>query len=193
MLSEYPNLSKLALIVLILPYSTVSIERTFSVLKQIRGVERNRLCQDSLEACLLAHQALGGSHQFDITDDLFDQYSKMRTQDEKSSSDESIPDLRESLIIEKEAEYSRDKVFDKVNFNDIDESNYIIQSDSRKRLASNPLNLQDFTNTIMKAKPNQDYSTYSYISPKISIDLSQSRSQEIAQFFVKDISLPNSQ
>ena len=57
------------MIILTLPYSTVSIERTFSVLRQIRGFERNRICEDSLEACLLVHQTIGCNDEFRITDE----------------------------------------------------------------------------------------------------------------------------
>lgn len=57
--TEYPIMSKIALAVFTLPYSTVSIERTFSMLKDIRDPRRNRLSSEGTEACLLGHQQLG--------------------------------------------------------------------------------------------------------------------------------------
>jgi len=56
---EYPTMSKISLAVLTLPYSTVSVERTFSMLKDIRDPRRNRLSTEGTEACLLGHQQLG--------------------------------------------------------------------------------------------------------------------------------------
>ena len=57
--TEYPIMSKIALAVFTLPYSSVSIERTFSMLKDIRDPRRNRLSCEGTEACLLGHQQLG--------------------------------------------------------------------------------------------------------------------------------------
>jgi len=74
---EYQNICDLALIIITLPYSTVSIERTFSILRQIRGTERNRLSEESLEACLFMHQTLGDTSLFTWSDDLINNYSKM--------------------------------------------------------------------------------------------------------------------
>ena len=47
---------KLALAMQVLPFSTVSLERSFSVLTDIKTIKRNRLCVKNLQACLLIKQ-----------------------------------------------------------------------------------------------------------------------------------------
>ena len=70
----YPNMKKLALAILTLPYSTSSIERSFSMLKDIKEPRRNRLCPKSIEACLLAHQELGDLKNFIVTEAMMKNY-----------------------------------------------------------------------------------------------------------------------
>lgn len=84
----------MALIILVLPYSTVSIERTFSVLRQIKGTERNRLCESSLEACLLIHQTYGETYQININD-LCEKYDDIWNEEAKNH-DELMPNQNDS-------------------------------------------------------------------------------------------------
>lgn len=61
---DYPILKKLALACLTLPYSTVSVERSFSILRDIQRPKRNNLSAEAVEARLLSHQSLNASRVF---------------------------------------------------------------------------------------------------------------------------------
>lgn len=191
---EYPNLGKLALIVLTLPYSTVSIERTFSVLRQIRGTERNRLCNDSVEACILVHQALG-AYELEITQDLLDHYNKMWIQDQKPVSNEDLPRSDGSFMLEETKNFKEENI-EEINYNKYqpqsEQLSYISQQSGHKRVAYNPLNPEEFMNPIMRQR-TQDYSKHYHANSKIEINLSETSFQEIERLIVKDKSLPNSQ
>jgi len=52
----YPTIYLVARAVFVLPYSSVSVERVFSNLKDIKNAKRNRLNIENLEACLLGYQ-----------------------------------------------------------------------------------------------------------------------------------------
>jgi hypothetical protein len=54
--SRFPITFKLACAVQTLPYSSVSLERRFSQLTDIKTVKRNRLLVENLQACLLIEQ-----------------------------------------------------------------------------------------------------------------------------------------
>ena len=54
--AEFKLLAKLAKSLLVIPYSSASVERTFSDFKTIKTKKRNCLCRESLEACLLIFQ-----------------------------------------------------------------------------------------------------------------------------------------
>jgi len=56
---EYPNICILAKAILTLPHSTVSVERIFSNIKDIKTIKRNRLTVENLEACVLCYQNIG--------------------------------------------------------------------------------------------------------------------------------------
>ena len=70
---EFPFISKLAQACLTLSYSTVSIERTFSILRDIRTPKRNKLCTESVEACLLIHHE-SKDNSFQATKEMLNNY-----------------------------------------------------------------------------------------------------------------------
>jgi len=72
--SDYPLLSKLALACITLSYSTVSIERTFSILRDIKTPKRNKLCFASMEACLLIHH--DSKDGFQVTQEMLEKLLK---------------------------------------------------------------------------------------------------------------------
>jgi len=74
---DYPILKKLALACLTLPYSTVSVERSFSILRDIQRPKRNNLSAEAVEACLLSHHSLNASESFLITNDMKKKYKVM--------------------------------------------------------------------------------------------------------------------
>jgi len=53
---QFPLICKLAKALLILPYSSASVERLFSSYRIIKNNKRNCLCRESLEACLFVFQ-----------------------------------------------------------------------------------------------------------------------------------------
>lgn len=66
---EYPTLSMLARAILVLPHSSVSVERVFSTLKNIKNSKRNRMTVQNLEACILSYQQRGKSSIVVISDE----------------------------------------------------------------------------------------------------------------------------
>jgi hypothetical protein len=54
--SRFPITFKLARAIQVLPYSSVSIERKFSELTDIKTLKRNRLSAENLQACLFVKQ-----------------------------------------------------------------------------------------------------------------------------------------
>jgi len=54
--NSYPLLYRLARAIQTLPYSTVKIERCFSIATDVKTIKRNNLSSGSLQACLLAKQ-----------------------------------------------------------------------------------------------------------------------------------------
>jgi len=53
---DYPTIYQLSKALLVLPHSSVNVERIFSSLKHIHSPSRNRLTIENVEACLLAYQ-----------------------------------------------------------------------------------------------------------------------------------------
>jgi len=72
----YPLIYRLARTVQTLPYSTSSIERNFSVLKDIKTIKRNRLSVQNLEACLLSKQEFFHS-ELQFTQKMFEKYDEI--------------------------------------------------------------------------------------------------------------------
>ena len=76
---SYPNVYALVRALLVLPYTSVPVERIFSTMKDIVDQKRNRLTVENVEACLLGCQAFK-SRNFSITDQMIDNYmSKKKT------------------------------------------------------------------------------------------------------------------
>ncbi len=64
-------MTKIAKAVMVLPQSSVSVERIFSQLKNFKSEKRNRLNAENLQASLLLFQKYGGeTTSFEITEDL---------------------------------------------------------------------------------------------------------------------------
>jgi len=61
------------LIVMVLPQSSVSIERVFSRLKEFKTEKKNRLNYENLHASLLLFQNHGDGN-FEITKEMFSSY-----------------------------------------------------------------------------------------------------------------------
>ena len=70
---NYPNMYLVAQAVFVLPYSSISVERVFSTMKDIKNRKRNRLTIQNLEACLLDYQATR-SESFSITVKMIENY-----------------------------------------------------------------------------------------------------------------------
>lgn len=70
--TKSPLVYKLIRALQTLPYSTVSLERNFSLAKDIKTLKRNKISTLNLQACLLAKQEFSGEIPF--TRDMLDQY-----------------------------------------------------------------------------------------------------------------------
>ena len=159
----------MALIILVLPYSTVSIERTFSVLRQIKGTERNRLCESNLEACLLIHQTYGETYQININD-LCEKYDDIWNEEAKNH-DELMPNQNDSspkIVTQKceEVDQLSQSMIEKVR--QVSKDELKVEGNNRKRKLAHSLEADQ----IMRIKFSEG-DDYSYRSP-IKIDLSQS-------------------
>lgn len=68
--SKYPLLYELSRALMVIPYSSCSIERIFSHCTDIKTIKRNRLSATTLEACLLLKQESNGQ-TFNFTPQMF--------------------------------------------------------------------------------------------------------------------------
>ena len=107
MQSEYPILSKLALSVQTLPYSTACVERTFSVPRDIKKPKRNRLSSESLEACLLIQHELEGINDLFMTPEMIENYKTMWKSHDDEEHDSEVPE-KDRIATEKLVEKSND-------------------------------------------------------------------------------------
>lgn len=71
---SFPLLYRLAKAILILPHTTVPIERMFSQLKDFKTGKRNRISTKNLEASLLIYQNFGNSFESFITNEMMEKY-----------------------------------------------------------------------------------------------------------------------
>ena len=89
---DYPNICTLAKAILVLPHSTVSVERIFSNMKDIKTIKRKRLTVENLEACVLCYQNIGRKafiFSEDLKEDIFSNPELLYTQDLESNKDNS--------------------------------------------------------------------------------------------------------
>ena len=73
---QYPYMSKLARATLILPYSTVSVERIFAQIPDIKTPKRSRMTVENLEACLLINQDFGKTDSF-VNENMLARYQNI--------------------------------------------------------------------------------------------------------------------
>ena len=71
---EFPYMARLAKAVLVLPQSSVSVERVFAQLKNFKTEKRNRLNAENVQASLLLHQKFGEG-KFEITQEMLSSYN----------------------------------------------------------------------------------------------------------------------
>ena len=97
--SLYPYISKLAKAILVLPHSSVPVERVFSQMQDFKTEKRNRLSTENLEISLLIYQTF---HESDlvISTDMLNQYHKLWSKnDEKQNENPNLgPSQSEDLI-----------------------------------------------------------------------------------------------
>ena len=55
---HYPDIYKLARALQTIPYSTAAVERTFSDMKNVKSLKRNRLSCETLEALVFIRQEI---------------------------------------------------------------------------------------------------------------------------------------
>ena len=75
--SSYPTIYLVARALLVLPYTSIPVERVFSALKDIKNQKRNRLSTENVEALLLGYQYFR-SQKLEITVEMFDNYLEMK-------------------------------------------------------------------------------------------------------------------
>jgi len=80
--SKFPLLFKLAKYLMVIPYSSCSVERTFSQCLDIKTLKRNRLSVGNLEACLLVKQEYG-NRKVDYDSKMIENYYSKPLKPEK--------------------------------------------------------------------------------------------------------------
>jgi len=86
----YPYMSKLAKATLVLPHSTVPVERIFSQMQDFKTEKRNRLSTENLEISLLIYQAFQESDLI-IDSIMLNKYHKIWSKSEEKQNDN--PDI----------------------------------------------------------------------------------------------------
>jgi len=74
--APYPNISKLAKSILVLPHSSVPVERIFSQMQDFKTEKRNRLTTENLETSLLVFQAFN-EFDFEISPNMMEKYKNL--------------------------------------------------------------------------------------------------------------------
>ena len=87
---DYPNLARLAQALLVFPYSSASVESSFSKLKGYKTLYRNRLLPETIEASMLMQQRDKKEQNFKITSGMKTNYSNMWKQDTDESKPQQI-------------------------------------------------------------------------------------------------------
>ena len=133
--SDYPLLSKLVLACITLSYSTVSIERTFSILRDIKTPKRNKLCFASVEACLLIHHE--SKDGFQVKQKMLENYKSIWKNTAGKEKEE-----QKSEVIEVKEQESEEKGEEKTK--EINPDDYILSPTYKnKRLAQNPISKEE--------------------------------------------------
>ena len=123
----YPLIFRLAQSIQVFPYSTVSIERSFSSITDIKTIKRNRLGVRNLEACLLIKQDFG-QNDIPLTSDIVQKYSTLN--DGLSLSSKKITTTLDTKILEKIDELQDEERLNfeqEENKDDKNEENYVEQ------------------------------------------------------------------
>jgi len=82
---DYPNLARLAQALLVFPYSSASVESSFSKLKGYKTLYRNRLLVGNLEASMLIQQRDLKEKDFEVTAGMKEKYYNMWKKDTEDS------------------------------------------------------------------------------------------------------------
>jgi len=94
-------MAQLAKALLVLPSSTVPVERVFSQLKDYKNPKRSRLTTENLEASLLVYQEYQ-SFEFQLTEDMMERYRNLWTKKKKAENPKIIKEV--PLIEDQEPE-----------------------------------------------------------------------------------------
>lgn len=95
--AKYPYMAKVARAIMILPHTSVPVERVFGNLKDFKSSKRNRLTTENLESSLLLYQKYGES-DFYIDENMMEMYNEMwkqenpKTAQSKEGSESDIDD-----------------------------------------------------------------------------------------------------
>lgn len=136
--NEFSLIKKLALTLITLPYSTVGIERTFSILRDVKTSKRNRLTPESVEAILLIKTNLQELEDFKVDDSMIEKYKVMwksgqQKQKDKAKKDRLLKILETTIRFQRISEVRDD---------------YIMNGNGKKRKAIQPKSATDFDQSL---------------------------------------------
>ena len=114
---QYPNISKLAKSILVLPHSSVPVERIFSQMQDFKTEKRNRLTTENLETSLLIYQAFS-EFDFVITSDMIERYKNLHKKENPKNNEVQGVKLEEHVSQKPLESKAKEKKFILVEIND---------------------------------------------------------------------------
>ena len=96
--NEFELVSQFARALLTIPYSSASVERSFSDFKTIKTNKRNSLCLESLEACLLIFQT-SKTEKLIISEDMMHRYQTLWSSTSRDNDDRIMIDEQPRIAV----------------------------------------------------------------------------------------------
>lgn len=143
---EYPFMGRLARAIMVLPHSSVPVERVFSNMKDIKTAKRNRITAENLEAALLVYQKFGeGDSQ--ITPAMLANYDRLYNEATEELNDKDS-EIQEEEFKDHEKDTSNCSPQEESKVGE-EQSNAVISPEEIEMLIKNYLSTKHKTETII--------------------------------------------
>ena len=146
---DYPIMTEISIIALTLPYSTAEIERSFSLLRDIRQPKRSKLSVELIEASFFLHKNLGNMENFQITPEIIEKYLQIWETKIISKTENKHESIHKSLEEQKQDEeyFKREHTMET-----LEESNNIKDDHTMEIIANKEELSQDYMYNGVKQK-----------------------------------------
>lgn len=94
---SYPTMARLAKAILVLPHSTVNVERLFSETKDIKTCKQNRILTENLETLLLIYQRFG-EKTTEISEAMLQNYDNIWEEEEEEALSVESEDINDEIL-----------------------------------------------------------------------------------------------